>query len=251
MNKLKWWEFLGRSQNPRSRPDLGALTCRDFELLWNEQFDGRGRASEAVDQALERHAASCPACQAISSRYQTLRHAIKVWGPGPAPPAGFVNRCLARLESRPPALAQPTKRMVAWTRSAAAAVLLLAGLMVLRGHLTRSDPRGARPSLTETHRPLTAALADATSATFELALAASAPAARIGRDVLNSDAFPDSATTLSVSGTTVPASEVLQHVGDRINAGVRPLSGSARHAFGFLLEPALGDEPAKGSDRGA
>ncbi len=33
------------------------------------------------------------------------------------------------------------------------------------------------------------------------------------------------------------ASDVLQQVGDRLAAGVRPLSSTARHAFGFLLGP--------------
>jgi hypothetical protein len=33
----------------------------------------------------------------------------------------------------------------------------------------------------------------------------------------------------------VPSADVLRSVGDRVGAGVRPLSGSALRAFGFLL----------------
>jgi hypothetical protein len=38
------------------------------------------------------------------------------------------------------------------------------------------------------------------------------------------------------------ASALLQQVGDDLASGVRPLSSSARRAFGFLLGPAL-DQP--------
>jgi hypothetical protein len=31
--------------------------------------------------------------------------------------------------------------------------------------------------------------------------------------------------------------DVLQQVGERVSAGVKPISGSARHAFSFLLGP--------------
>ena len=61
------------------------------------------------------------------------------------------------------------------------------------------------------------------------------PAARIGREVLGSASLPS--TTLELPEPVSPAVEVLQGVGSRVQAGVRPLSGSARHAFGFLLGP--------------
>jgi len=46
---------------------------------------------------------------------------------------------------------------------------------------------------------------------------------------------------------------VLQSVEERVSAGVRPLSGSARRAFGFLLGPPPVGDRAEGSDapRGA
>jgi hypothetical protein len=92
--------------------------------------------------------------------------------------------------------------------------------------------------------PLTDALADATSATWDLAREASAPAARLGRDVLGAAALPGSPTAPETPDPSASAAVVLRQVGDRVNEGVRPLSGSARHAFSFLLGPALDEPPA-------
>ncbi len=110
---------------------------------------------------------------------------------------------------------------------------------------------------------LNRALADATSATWELARSASEPAARIGRDVLDattraedvvSEPEPEAPTSVAdrlVTATgalTLPVpslapfapdpSAALQQVGDHLASGVRPLSDTARHAFGFLIGPA-------------
>jgi hypothetical protein len=123
-----------------------------------------------------------------------------------------------------------------------------------------SGPREATPE----SRDLNRALFEATSATWDLARSASEPAARISRDVLDATAQTESqprgspsaaaaaaATTnedlagLSVSMPSLDpltpdataASTVLQQVGDHLSAGVRPLSSTARQAFGFLLGP--------------
>jgi hypothetical protein len=109
------------------------------------------------------------------------------------------------------------------------------------------------------------ALSEATAATWDLARSASEPAARIGRDVL--DARPpieegpgrrpvdpsvrsSGDSSEGLAGLTLPLpslerlgsdatapSAVLQEVGDRLSAGVEPISDTARHAFGFLLGP--------------
>jgi hypothetical protein len=79
-------------------------------------------------------------------------------------------------------------------------------------------------------------VADATAATWDLARETSAPAARIGREVVSSSAFAETGT-LALPVPALPF--VLPAVGDEVQRGVNPLSGSARHAFGFLLGPAL------------
>jgi hypothetical protein len=114
--------------------------------------------------------------------------------------------------------------------------------------------------------PLNRALAEATSATWALARSASEPAARISRVVLDATAQTEDISTesqpegrldsadgvgMNTGGFSVSvpsltplapdasaASAALQQVGDHLAAGVRPLSDTARHAFGFLIGPA-------------
>ena len=108
-------------------------------------------------------------------------------------------------------------------------------------------------------RALNMALSEATAATWDLARSASEPAARISRQVLDAATGPDRspAQPASVTGSgsvaatvsvpsldslapdTAAAGAMLQQVGDRLTNGVRPLSDTARHAFGFLLGTAL------------
>jgi hypothetical protein len=109
---------------------------------------------------------------------------------------------------------------------------------------------------------LNVALADATEATWELARLASEPAARISRQMIDAATGPDSgaargladgvadadadAVPVSVAvprlDALAPDSEaaavLLEHFGADLATGVRPLSSTARHAFGFLLGPA-------------
>jgi hypothetical protein len=108
-------------------------------------------------------------------------------------------------------------------------------------------------------RTLNNALAEATAATWDLARSASEPAARISRQMLDVATGPEqnrvdlgsdtnaelAATSVSVPSLdlltpdTAAAGALLQKVGDRLATGVRPLSDTARHAFGFLLGPTL------------
>lgn len=109
--------------------------------------------------------------------------------------------------------------------------------------------------------PLGSALASATEATWDLARTASGPAARLGRQVLGTAAQSDgpsdpasgessadeareyrlSAIPSIIRGfpDSPPGADWLQDVGDGLAAGVRPLSETARQAFGFLRAPTL------------
>jgi hypothetical protein len=108
---------------------------------------------------------------------------------------------------------------------------------------------------------LSGSLADATAATWDLARSTSEPAARLGRQVLevaseaqdpavSRTSAADSGqslgsglvslpTVLRVVPESPPGSVLLQEVGERLSACVRPLSSTARQAFGFLRTPSL------------
>jgi hypothetical protein len=108
------------------------------------------------------------------------------------------------------------------------------------------------------------ALADATAATWELARTTSEPAARLGREVLDATGVTQGATTASAPDESAgpdllplssmlrvvpnsPAPAFIQELEDRLATSVRPLSSSARQAFGFLRTPALGKQKGTNS----
>jgi hypothetical protein len=135
-------------------------------------------------------------------------------------------------------------------------VLILAIAFLARGWSSQRVPGEERRTEEVTERvappprPLLESVADATSATLALARETSAPAARIGREVLSSANL--SSTDWTVSLPSNEAGNVLQSVGSQVEAGVRPLSGTARSAFGFLLpavapDAAVAKQPSKGA----
>jgi hypothetical protein len=239
------------------------MRCRDFERLINEQLDARQDASPDVERALEAHAASCASCRARAAHYGLLRTALAGWGPPPPPPADFAARFLQEFASAevdgPSRILRLEQRFRPGLGTAAAALAMAAALLLMVWAGARSGwlgmPGGIqspRPGAAADSRALSSALAEATAATWELARASSAPAARVSLEVLDSPELTATTNALALATATAKAppaaneppsaSEVLQDVGDRVNDGVSPLSGTARHAFGFLLGPALAPE---------
>jgi hypothetical protein len=272
-----------------------AMTCRDYERLWNELLDSetcaRGSVENAglpglgvaeCERALLQHAAECAACGQVGARFQLLRRAIRAWGPAPAPSAGLTDRILAEIEAPATTTAltdyRSNQRERHWpalaglAAIAAAAVVLAIALPTLNRSMERAqrngpsvtlhntpfDPKRGSATIIGDRRALNVALAEATAATWDLARSASEPAARISREVLDaatrSDQTPHELTsntgpgavraTVSVPSldSLVPdtaAGAMLQQVGDHFTHGVRPLSDTARHAFGFLLGTTL------------
>ena len=166
-----------------------------------------------------------------------------------SPSADFADRVLLNLQAE---LQADGKQRIwrQWGALAAAAVLAIStgiGLWVGRSPDPEQPPQVAvQPP---THQPvrLTDALAEATSATIELALESSAPAARLGRDVLGSTARVQ-APSAGLAGP-VEASEALEGAGRRLTSGVSPLSHQAQRAFGFLLGPASSPVEPEPSNR--
>ncbi len=120
-----------------------------------------------------------------------------------------------------------------------------------RGRLVESEPLPAKNTgVNPSQSPrLNEALASASEATWDLARSASEPAARLSRQFLDAAGDLDnprqSGNSAAVSVPSLDsftpdsasAVETIQQVGDRLASGVRPLSSSARQAFGFLLGP--------------
>lgn len=229
------------------------MKCSDFERIWNERLDARGGASAELDGELAEHAAACADCARIATGYQRLSQALRTLAPA-VPPVDFLPRFL-ESQGFPPA---PAPRILRFRRAissvAAAAALFLVVLIGGRSRPAapaRHDAVAVAPAIDP--QSLTAALADAGSATLDLARETSGPAARFGREVFDSASLVDATDPLPFEVPVAPADEVLQSVGDRVNAGVRPLSGAARHAFGFLLggSPPAGDDASPVSSGGA
>ncbi len=263
------------------------MNCREFERLWNELTDvtsslasGEQAASAYQDKrALLEHAAGCPTCRRTAAGYQVLDRAIRAWGQPPAPPAGLADRIVAAAVA-PLAAPRPTNRnpRLAGSRrlliAAAASILAVVTVGVIsrmtfdRGRdkvRVAAEIRGVGTGPSEGPK-LNEALAQATEATWDLARSASEPAARLSRQILDAatqpSAEPDSGGSASVSVPSLDsfapdsaaAVATIQQVGDRLASGVRPLSSTARQAFGFLLGPAPpkpevrpGPPPARGA----
>ena len=236
------------------------MKCRDFEATCNAWMDGD---ASVLFLDLASHAVHCTACNRKLVQYRRLHSSVREWGPPPSPSADLVERVLRRFAAAEPAQAPiqlgwapRASQQPVWWAAAAAAVLVVAALSLraILGPGTAARPLapGAPPAVAHAPvRPLSEALSHATEATLDLARETSAPAARIGRQVLATTALAEP-SGFEVPVSVSPASDVLQSVGDHVNRGFRPLSGSARHAFGFLIGPALGEKTAgRARERGA
>jgi len=236
-------------------------------------------AANDRERLLLDHAAGCPACREVAARYETLRLALRVWGHPPAAPAGLADRILAAAQAQAQSLPRwragtyrtqrfwqaglPLATVAAAVVAAVTVGLLMPKLTVDQPRLNHPtpgaamSPRGGHPAsaspASADARALNEAVAGATAATWDLARSASEPAARISRQVLDAATEPElnrSGPGLGADSIAVPsltsfapdsatAAATLQQVGDRLATGVRPLSTTARRAFGFLLGPTL------------
>jgi hypothetical protein len=289
------------------------MTCRDFQLKWNELLDAErcsssaegdtlagsteldyGLSDDSTERTLASHAAECEACQQFAVRCRVLRRALRAWPSVPAASANLADRIMAAaatsLVAVRPVLAR--RRAGIWASLAGAAAVAAAVAVALPqirmpvapDHVRRGAAeqpskllKSERDRSEGSHVALRTGdrlafhdvVATATSATWDLALSASEPAARISRDVLDAT-NPEGQTSSDSSADRVPAGggelggeggleapgfpvpmpgftpidsdpaaagAAFLGLGDRLAAGVRPLSRTARHAFSFLFGP--------------
>jgi hypothetical protein len=152
--------------------------------------------------------------------------------------------------------------------SAAAAAALIAVVSTIQfqsqPHTLNNERNGSSIVHNNTQKPASIAftpiplapigdgsISEATSATLDLARLASAPAARIGGELLriNSDDGNSRKGSLERVSFVRSASKVWRKLGDGVQAGVEPLSNPARRAFGFLLDPNTFPNPAQDDER--
>jgi hypothetical protein len=241
---------------------------------WTSQPD---RPSTELQDRMRAHASGCPACREMAGRYEALRLALRAWGPPPAAPEGLADRILGAVQVplQPLRRRAGAARIRRFWRvglplaTAAASIIAAVTIGLLIPKPTVVEPRQNHRTPTTAPRPggghsasanrassdgvaLNEALAGASEATWNLARSASEPAARISQQFLDSATGPQphpSVTVPAIESISVPslgslapnsvaAVAMLQDVGDRLAIGVRPLSTTARHAFGFLLGPA-------------
>ncbi len=270
------------------------MNCQDCDQIWTQLLDAEPLSRSRVatgfepspqllaerEQAACTHALSCPRCRQVQAGYETLRRALRAWVCSARPeltssPA-HVERILAEQQTGSSRRARRWRAALPLGATVAVAACLIALVLaplpwrLERVTTDRGSGRAAAPSsgiaLHPSNRPsdphaLSAALANATAATWDLARTTSEPAARLGRQVLESatqgenpaaggaaaadptfSSYPglDSlAGVLPIVPQSPPGSALLQQVGDGLSASVRPLSSTARQAFGFLRIPAL------------
>lgn len=212
------------------------MNCDDFERWWAARMDEPSARLAHPDPAVLAHAESCPACRTREAGFERLSRALRAWEP-PAAPAGLAERVLAAWAHRP----APRRWASAPARQAlllaSAAALLAASVIGLRGVWIAGRPPAPREVVArESVRPLADSLADATSATLELAWATSEPAARVGLGVIDGALRPEE--RLNVLALPLPSespSRALRGVGHRMQAGAAVFSGSIRQAFGLRI----------------
>jgi hypothetical protein len=290
--QLKWHELLDREAV--SSPDVHRESAVSGDSD-RPQFD-----VPDCDQALLDHSSSCTACRQDDARYRVLRQALRAWHRRPIVTVDLADRILAAASFPSAARSSKAAAVRGWGRpraliglgaAAAAALIGIAFITIRTGTASRNRAAQAPASnLTGSAaqvgsvavldagkndwRVLHEAVAEATSATWELALSASEPAARLGQEVMNATSLGHEdglarteeqrvaaaasagsrarsvesglsigvPSLLPITADPAIASAVLQGVGDHVAARVRPLSSTALRAFSFLLGPTM-DQP--------
>ena len=207
--------------SPNSDAQRVSMDCPEIQAACQALLDDPSGPSAA----LAAHAAACEACRPAIEGFLSLARAVSTTVILPRPSPGFADRVLA-------AHASQRRQIPTYSRLGGLAIAAsLLGAVLWRGATPTPKPVPAA-------RPLSESLAEATSATLDLARSASGTAARVGLRVWEEAAVVEAPRVPAVEGD---AGAILRAVGDRLDGNVRPIGGSARAAFGFLLGPSRRD----------
>lgn len=251
-----------RRTNPKS-------ACREFEARLQELLDRRSSLPVAIHPSAERHRAECASCRVKYQQYLLLDRALRSRNE-PARPFDSVDltdRVLARAAAdEVQSLNRRAIFRTAIGAAAAAALIAVVSTIQLQSqpHTLNNRESGTAIVHDNTQKPASIAftpiplapigdgsISEATSATFDLARLASAPAARIGGELLrmNSDDGNSRKGSFERVSFVRSASKVWRKLGDGVQAGVEPLSNPARRAFGFLIDPNTSPNPPRDDER--
>ena len=217
------------------------MDCQSLEFLCQRRFDDRlPLASLAELPEFSSHVSLCESCRETYARLAQLDASLGAWKEKAHESPELTDRIVrAALNDRRP-LTFVTRHRQALLATAA---LLVVGVgLGIGASWNLNRPQTPEIGATAEVPPLRDALAEATTATLDLARKTSGPATKIGGRMFARARLPSS-PQLSLNVPIRPASEVISVIGDDVNRGVKPLSGTARNAFGFLLAPWSHDKP--------
>ena len=223
------------------------LGCREFDRLWNERLDDRAARPAAPGRAarMAANAAGCESCRCRAAVYAQLESSFGAAATLPPPAsAAAVERWLVAASAAPTGAPRRGLVRAAWRLAAAAAVA--AGVMVgTQGMLPLLFPIEPAPRARADQSAsllFEEAFGEATTMTLDLAREVSAPAARIGSEALGWHADRPAATL--TSNDRPPGGALAGPARDSAEAGrVELISGSARHAFRFLIGTTADSSP--------
>lgn len=245
------------------------LTCREFEARVHQFLDRRSIDPIAIDAIAARHGSECASCRTKYQEYLLLDRALRSrTEAAPSKSHGFTDRVLARLAAEE--ARSPRRLTFPWAIGVAAAAGVMVAVVATfqfdsrRHHIKDQQSKTASIS-DDKSKPATIgrdliaipplgedSIAEATSATLELARLASAPAARLGGKWFRTNAVElDSHRVVERVSLGRSASKVWRKLGDGVQAGVEPLSSPARRAFGFLLDSNTNPNPHQDVERQA
>ena len=226
--------------------------CGDFDRLWNDRLDERCSIPRLErDRALADHASGCPPCRGRGLIYAELESCTSLLNAVPAPAPEAFDRWVATassarlvleptapIRSKPgrPGRRVPLGIAIRVGLAASVAGMVLVGSRTVLPLLFPVEPTPVARS-ENSALLLEQAFSEATTMTWELAREVSAPAARISSEALGYRSVPEGTylATTQDEPTEAMGRALDPYPAPNPPGGVELISGSARHAFRFLI----------------
>ncbi|MDX2035383.1 MAG: hypothetical protein SFX72_01930 [Isosphaeraceae bacterium] len=227
--------------------------CRTVRNAWNDRLDGASRPGLDLS-TVEAHLVECSGCREYVEGMRLIEQLLAI-APPESPRPLFHAQLLELAES---AVREKRGSINGGTRLAmqlsGVAAGLVAALLLTRGVLMPPpDPVPVDESVVaaELSARLPEVLELASAAGIEFVQEASSPAARLGAVVFGSEQPAGPELPSAVHVPLPDSGGMIESVGRRVGGGMKPLAGSARKAFDFLLGPVEPEAEPTHPGRGA